>query len=337
MSHARRIGVVGAGLIGGSLIKAFLAGAGAGAGTVSVWEHDPQVRARLSEDGIPVVDDLTTLARAVDVVFIAVPPAATAQVAASVLEASPTVIVSDTASVKESVVAALAARVGPDLIVRFVPGHPLAGGELPGWEHADAALLAGALWALCPQEGRTDPRATVAVIDALTRLDGVRVLAVDAHEHDVILAHTSHMPHLAANALMRTVCADRSALRVCLSGGALRDGTRVAGADPDLWVEILRDNVAHTVDALDGLIARLGNLRGLLAEGRWPELADEWRAGADARASLVAARWSPPGEPRRYVCEEPTVGALLELGARGISIARVVRGEAPWQFDVVGG
>lgn len=324
MSTPARIGVVGAGLIGGSIIKAAARAAGAGAGAVVVCDRDATTRDQLADAGFTVVDTPADLARSVEVAIAAVPPAVTPRVVAEMLDASGTVIVSDAASVKESVWDAVAARVEPAALARFVPGHPLSGRESRGWAHADPEVLAGAMWALCPSEGRTDPAATLRVIDTITRVMGARVLTLGAGQHDIVLAHTSHMPHVVASALMATVVRDAPALRMRLSGGALRDTTRVAAANPELWTEILRDNGPNVVRALDAVIEELGRLRDMAAEGRWDDLGVAWREGAHARETLDRVRWSGHARSAEVDCA-PTVEALLDIGRGGALILRVVR------------
>lgn len=323
MSSPARIGVVGAGLIGGSIIKAAARAAGA-PGAVVACDRDGATCDQLADAGFAVVDSPADLARRVEVAIAAVPPAVTPRVVAEMLDASDAVIVSDAASVKESVSEAVAARVDATALARFVPGHPLSGRESRGWAHADPEVLAGAMWALCPAEGRTDPAATVRVIDTITRVMGARVLTLGAREHDVVLAHTSHMPHVLASALITTVLRDAPALRMRLSGGALRDTTRVAAANPDLWTDILRDNRGNVVRALDGVIAEAGRLRDLLAEGRWDDFAAAWGEGAHARETLDRVRWSGHGRSAEVDCA-PTVEALLDIGRGGALILRVVR------------
>jgi prephenate dehydrogenase len=333
MGTPARIGVVGAGLIGGSIIKAAARAHGAGAGAVVVCDRDAATCDHLADAGFAVVGTPAELARRVDVAIAAVPPAVTPRVVAEMLDASDRLIVSDAASVKESVWDSLAARVGPAALARFVPGHPLSGRESRGWAHADADVLAGAMWALCPSEEHTDPRATVRVIDTITRVTGARVLTLGAREHDVVLAHTSHMPHVVASALMAAVVRDAPALRMRLSGGALRDTTRVAAANPELWTEILRDNGPNVARALDGVIEEVRRLRDMVADGRWDELGAAWRDGARARETLDRVRWA--GHARSAEVDCPlSVDALLDIGRGGALILRVVRTEPRLTLEV---
>lgn len=332
MARAARIGVVGAGLIGGSIIKAALA---AGAGGIVACDRDAATRTGLSRLGVALADSPAEMATAVDVIVVAVPPGATPAVVAEALGAAPGVVVTDAASVKGSVWRALEERVPPDALERFVPGHPLAGHESRGWRHADAALLAGAVWALCPAPGRTGMDAALRVIGAITGVLGARVLPVGAGQHDVALAHTSHMPHLVASALMRVVAADAPALRMRLSGGALRDATRVAGAGADLWADILRENAEAVVPALDAMIDELGAMRAMLAGGRTDDLARAWREGAGRREELARLRWSG-GDAARGERIARSVDDLLAIGRAGGLITAVSDPGPPAALVVAG-
>lgn len=312
MPGVGRIGVVGAGLIGGSIAKAAAAVAPA---DVVVADASASTRAALGARGFRVVGDAAAVAAATDVAFVAVPPAATAGVVADMLRASDTVVVSDTASVKRTVWEQVAAAAAPEALARFVPGHPLAGRESHGWENSTADIVRGAVWAVCPDADRTAADATVAVVAAITAMQA-RVLALGVGAHDSALAYTSHMPHLAASALTRAVAGDSPAQRFRLSGGSLRDATRVAAANPDLWGDILRHNGPNIVAAIDDFVAELGRYREMVAGGRWDDLAAAWRDGAAAREHLRTARWSHERPIVDVTCPR-TVRALLDLGRDG--------------------
>ena len=315
-----RIGVVGAGLIGGSIARA--AAETAGAGMVAVHDRDPGTRAELAAAGFAVADAAAEVARAAPLVVVAVPPAATAGVVLELLAAAPGAVVTDAASVKASVCEAVAAAAAPAQLARFVPGHPLAGHQSRGWRHADPGLLDGATWALAPDPARTDLAAAIRVVEAVTGLLGGRVLAVLPRDHDRALARTSHMPHVVATALMRVVGAEAPALRMRLSGGALRDGTRVAEADAGLWGDILRDNAGEVMAALEAMEAELAALRAMLADGRADALAAAWREGAALRAALGRLRWSD-GDPAAAARTARTVDDLLAIGREGALITGV--------------
>ncbi len=324
-----RIGVVGAGLIGGSIAKA---AAEVSPADVVVADASASTRAALGARGFRVVGDAAAVARAVDVAFVAVPPTATAGVVAEMLQASGSVVVSDTASVKRAVWERVAAIAPPQALPRYVPGHPLAGRESYGWENSTADLVRGAVWAVCPDAERTDADATIAVMAAITAMHA-RVLAIGAGDHDSALAYTSHMPHLAASALARAVADDSPAQRFRLSGGSLRDATRVAAASSQLWGDILRQNGPNIVRALDDFVAELRNYRDMVADERWDDLAAAWREGAAAREHLRAARWSHERPVEDVSCPR-TVGALLGLGREGRLIHSVARSGAGLRVGV---
>lgn len=227
-----KVGVAGLGLIGGSLLRA-LGGVG--------YDADPAVRAAASAEGFDVAETLEGL-RGAELVFVAVPPAATYAVVDEVLAAVPDAVVADTASVKGDV---------PER-ERFVAAHPMAGAETSGWAASSPDLLRGATWAVCGQP----PARLAEAVEAL----GGRVVTCTPEEHDAAVARTSHVPHLVAVALAAL------APDTTLAGPAFRDMTRVAHADPALWAQILTANRQAVEPALDELIARLAQLRAMLGD-----------------------------------------------------------------------
>jgi prephenate dehydrogenase len=239
--------------------------------------------------------------------------------------------------VKVAVVDELRAR-APEHAARFLPAHPLAGGERGGFAEARADLLADATWAVCPPAD--DPDGAEATLDTLLRaapvLDalGARIVACTAEEHDRALAATSHAPHVVAGAVAGVAAAPPTGgpLAAVLSGGALRDVTRVAAAPAGLWVEILHANAAATADALDATAARLTAAASALRDGDHDALEDAWTGGTAAQARIATARWTAPAwEPLELAASWST---LLALGADGVAVRRLraagdgrVRGE----------
>ena len=292
--------MVGLGLIGGSVLRGL-----AGAAEVVGFDADPAVRAAVAAEGFAVVDELGSLADR-ELVVVAVPPARTAEVVVKVLDAAPDAVVADTASVKEAVLAAV-----PDAN-RFVGAHPLAGAETTGWAASSADLVAGAVWAVCPAGESVEPLCRLAAaIDVL----GGRLVACTAPEHDEAVARTSHVPHMAAQALAGL--ASGGGLRAALSGTAYRDMTRVARADAALWAEILSLNRDRSLVALDELSERLAGLRAAVVAG---DVIEAWGAGADVLAAVDAARWVEPE------WREAIVGGwaeLLRLGRAGRAVRRL--------------
>jgi prephenate dehydrogenase len=291
-----KAGVVGLGLIGGSLLRA-LGGAG--------HDADPAVREAAAAEGFEVADSPAGLAGC-DLVLVAVPPARTAAVVEEVLEALPDALVADTASVKA----------GLPRHERLVGAHPMAGAETAGWAASTAVLLQGAAWAACPAGEPLEPLLALSgAVDAL----GGRLVACTPEEHDAAVARTSHVPHLAAQALAGL--AAEGGLQAALAGTAFRDMTRVARADPGLWAEILAANRGACLAAVDELIARLGVLRTALGDEEATRT--EWALGLQWLDAVDAARWREPDWR-----EEPVDGwtGLLAHGRAGRAVRRVRRG-----------
>lgn len=325
MTGAPRVGVCGLGLIGGSALLALRA-AGLDVRGCDAW---PDPRAWCAAQGVPADGSPEATARAVDVLLLAVPPHATAAVAAGALAANPDLVVVDTASVKGVVVDEVRARAPRDA-GRFLPAHPLAGAERGGFAAARADLLDGAAWAVCPPaddpDGEVDTTATLLraapVLDAL----GARLLPCTPEDHDAALAATSHAPHVVAGALAEVAAGPPTGgpLAAALSGGALRDMTRVAAAPTGLWVEILHANAAATADALEATAERLRAAAAGLRRGDHDVLAATWDRGAAARDAVATARWSAPEwEPVTVADGWP---GLLALGAAGVAV-RALRDE----------
>lgn len=148
---------------------------------------------------------------------------------------------------------------------RYVPGHPLAGREVSGPAAARADLFADRVWALTPGPA-TDPERTAAVARVVEALGAV-VVRTTPQEHDRAVALTSHTPQVVAS-LVAAGLEPLGAAEVRLSGQGLRDVTRLAGSDPDLWTEILTSNAGPVSEALDALIERLVAVRDGLRDPR---------------------------------------------------------------------
>jgi prephenate dehydrogenase len=224
-----------------------------------------------------------------------------------VLEALPDARVADTTSVKAPL----------PRHERLGGAHPMAGAETAGWAASTAVLLQGAPWAACPVGEALEPvLALSAAVDAL----GGRIVACSPEEHDAAVARTSHVPHLAAQALAGL--AAEGGLQAALAGTAFRDMTRVARADAELWTEILAANRDACLDAVDELVARLGVLRAALGDDEATRT--EWALGLEWLEAVDRARWHEP-EWR----EEPVDGwpGLLEHGRAGRAVRRLRRDE----------
>jgi prephenate dehydrogenase len=279
-----RVALIGTGLIGGSVglglraadsrieVVGYDCDRGA---AVAALEREAVATLACSPQDSVAEADLVVLATPVDQI-----PALCERLQPAV---PPGAIVTDVGSAKAEVVSAGELAFGE----RFVGGHPMAGSERHGIEAADGALFEDAWWILTPT-ARTDPSAYGTVSWLAQRL-GARPVAVQPHLHDALVARVSHVPQLAASAIMDSAWAfgDRQAL-LGLAAGGFRDVTRIAASAPDMWVAILRSNRAAVLDALAQLQERLGQLGALVEEERWEALAEFLGRARRARLGLFA-------------------------------------------------
>ena len=244
---SRTLGVVGVGLIGGSVGLAARS-----AGWEVVGTDDPGVLERAVELG--AIDRVSTLkeVRGADLIVLAAP---ISKVTELLSELSPTdALVTDVASAKGAIV-----RAAEGENLRFVGGHPMAGSQLAGVANAKAGLFHGARYFLTTTE-RTDPD-DYREVSGFVRGLGAVPTAVDPEKHDLLMAALSHLPHLMAAALLK-VASDISPEALSFAGPSFRDLTRVGASNPALWSDILAENAPALGEALAhfaGAMAQLGS------------------------------------------------------------------------------
>jgi prephenate dehydrogenase len=313
-----QIAVLGVGLIGGSIGLAARARAEA---EVCGYDPNPRVGARALELGAVerVANDVAEAVRGADAVFVAAPVGALpATVAAALAGAPPGCVVSDVGSTKR-----LVADAGAD--ERFIGGHPLAGAETSGVEHAREDLFDGATWYLTPDAGNTAGVLYERLHRLLTSF-GAQPTAIDAGTHDRLMACVSHLPHVTANLLVTQAAGllGGDSQRLPAVGPSFRDATRVAGANSAIWTDIYMSNRDALVAGLDELSERLADVRAALVAGdaaavtAWNERA---RAHRDALLGAGVAG-GPLHEIRASVPNRPGVIAeiALALGRDGVNI-----------------
>ncbi|MDE0693513.1 MAG: prephenate dehydrogenase [Gammaproteobacteria bacterium] len=245
---SRSLLLVGTGLVGGSFA---LAARRAGLfDRVLGMDASTEAIAEAQAHGVIDAEATQTLGDVAGI-CVAVPVAAIAQMVRYADARLPGVPVFDVGSVKKPVLEALAPEPPPS----FVPCHPIAGSERQGAAAADGAMFRGARVVLTPTE-ETDPEA-LATVQRWWQAVGAETVTEDAAVHDDLLAVTSHVPHLVAFALMR-LADDAGALGHV--GGGFRDFTRIAGADPDVWSQILAANSGAVTRRLSELSERLAEL-----------------------------------------------------------------------------
>ena len=257
----QRIAVVGAGLIGGSVL---LAGSRRGlARAFTCWSRSEASRRLLADLAVgEVFARAEDCVRDADLVVVATPVDKLAETFAAIgPHLRPGALVTDAGSVKVAVLEA--ARLLPPTVT-FVGAHPMAGSEKAGAAHASATLYDGRTCFITPT-GAESPTA-VDRVTAFWRGLGCVTLACPAGRHDEIVAAVSHVPHAAASALMLAV-ADQPGFSPGAAGSGLRDATRIAAGEENLWLGILQANAGHVAAGLRAVEARVAELRGALERG----------------------------------------------------------------------
>lgn len=281
--------IIGAGLMGASLARG-LAEAGA-AGEIALYDAAPDVRARAGALGLGTIGaSLAATVADADLVVLAVPVGAFGAVAAAMAgDLAPGAVVSDLGSVKSEAIAAITPHLPGHCF--FVPGHPIAGTEQSGPEAGFAALFHNRWQILTPLP---DPRPAygeqVERLRALWTRLGSRVEIMTPARHDLVLAVTSHLPHLIAFNIVATA-ADLESVTdsevVKYSAAGFRDFTRIAASDPVMW----RDVFLANKDCVLEMLARFNEDLAALAR------AIRWGDGAFLETAFTRAR----GVRRRIV------------------------------------
>ncbi|MFY9264134.1 MAG: prephenate dehydrogenase/arogenate dehydrogenase family protein [Solirubrobacterales bacterium] len=314
-----RLALIGVGLIGGSV-------------GLAARDRDDSVGEIAGFDPTPGVLDealrLGAITRAAtsiedaaanaDLVVLASPVGTLAENARAVLAAAgPQAVITDVGSTKRQIVAAVDDP-------RFIGGHPIAGAETSGVEHARADLFDDSTWFLTPTESTpgTGLQRLMRFVGAL----GARPHALDAEAHDRLLADISHLPHVMANALV-TQAADslgRGDGSAGVVGPSFRDATRVAGANTSIWRDIYLSNHDALVPAIDGVIARLNEFRDALEKRDGVEIARLNDVALADRQQLLERELTggEVAELRVSVPNQPGVLAniTLALGKEGVNI-----------------
>jgi cyclohexadieny/prephenate dehydrogenase len=292
-----KLAVIGCGLIGSSLIRG--ARASGAVGEIAVADASPAVRERVEALGLAdrVTADIAEAVAGADLVVFAVPVLAMGEAARAAAPAlKPGAILTDVGSVKASVAEALAAAAPQGVFV--VPGHPIAGTEQSGPDAGFAELFHNRWVILTPLKREDD-----AYLEAVQRLAdfwkalGSNVERMDAAHHDLVLAVTSHLPHLIAYNIVGTAADLEEVTQAEVmkySAGGFRDFTRIAASDPTMWRDIFLANR----DAVLEILGRFTeDLQALSRAIRWEEgdkLFELFSRTREIRRGIVAAGQESP-------------------------------------------
>ena len=314
-----RLAIVGTGLIGASV---GLAARRAGVASVVGYDADPEFLAVAAERGAldEPAESLVGAVEEADLVVVATPVAALVERIRETLSAAGNgATVTDVGSTKAALCTAVEDR------VRFIGGHPVCGSEARGPASGSEQLFDGATWFLTPV-AETEPE-RYRLLHGFVASLGAVPLAIDPTAHDRLMALTSHLPHALANVVLNHAGSVRvdGHEPLAAAGGSLRDMTRVAGANPRIWIDIFLDNAAELRASLGEHRRRIEELERAL-EARDAGWVARWigEAAGNRRRLLVEA-YENPGTLQRvrvHVPDRPGVlsGITQALGAEQINI-----------------
>jgi cyclohexadieny/prephenate dehydrogenase len=287
-----RMAVIGCGLIGSSVIRA--ARQAGVVGEVVVADASPAHRARIAELGYAdrVTGDIAEAVAGADLVVLAVPVLAMGDAAAAAAPAlKPGATVTDVGSVKGSVASALKAVLPQGVFA--IPGHPIAGTEQSGPD-AGFAELFQSRWVILTPEARDDEP----YLDAVQRLTdfwsrmGAQVDRMDPSHHDLVLAVTSHLPHLIAYNIVGTAADMEEVTQAEVmkySAGGFRDFTRIAASDPTMWRDIFVANKDAVLEILGRFTEDLQALSRAIRWGESDKLFELFSRTREIRRGIIAA------------------------------------------------
>lgn len=281
-----RIAVIGLGLLGGSVglaIKAHLPAA-----RTTGYDADPATRQRAAERGLvdKVCESAADAVRDAELVVLCVPVGA---MAAAARELAPTLpadaLVSDVGSSKESVAKALAEVLPGQAII---PAHPVAGTERSGPDAGFASLFQQR-WCILTPPADADP-AKLAALSAFWEALGAKIEVMDAAHHDLVLAVTSHLPHLIAYTIVGTASDLEGVTEsevIKYSAGGFRDFTRIAASDPTMWRDVFLSNKEAVLEMLQRFTEDLTALQRAIRVGDGEQLFEHFKRTRAIRRSII--------------------------------------------------
>ena len=281
-----RVAIIGLGLLGGSIGLAaaeFLPGV-----VTTGYDADPAARARAAERGLvgQVCASAADAVREADLVILCVPVGAMAAATAEFAAALPAhAVISDVGSSKQSVAASLAAVLPGHAVI---PAHPVAGTERSGPDAGFASLFQQRWCIITPPDG-ADP-AQVAALTQFWEALGARIELMSASHHDLVLAVTSHLPHLIAYTIVGTASDLEGVTEsevIKYSAGGFRDFTRIAASDPTMWRDVFLTNRDAVLEMLQRFTEDLTALQRAIRIGDGDQLFEHFARTRDIRRSII--------------------------------------------------
>ena len=282
----QRIAIIGLGLLGGSIglaIKAYLPDA-----TTTGYDADPATRARAAERGLvqSICGSAASAVADAELVILCVPVGAMAAAAAELAGALPAgALISDVGSSKQSVAKALAEALPGHAII---PAHPVAGTERSGPDAGFASLFQQR-WCIITPPADADAGHLASLCQFWEAL-GARVEVMEAAHHDMVLAVTSHLPHLIAYTIVGTASDLEGVTEsevIKYSAGGFRDFTRIAASDPTMWRDVFLSNRDAVLDMLQRFTEDLTALQRAIRVGDGDQLFDHFARTRTIRRSII--------------------------------------------------
>jgi cyclohexadieny/prephenate dehydrogenase len=282
-----RLALIGVGLIGSSIARA--ARAQGAARSIVATARSPATRKRVAELGIAdqVVETPADAAEGADLVILCIPVGACGAVAKDIApHLAQGAIVSDVGSVKGAIVRDMGPHIPKG--VHFVPAHPVAGTEYSGPDAGFAELFVNRWCILTPPKGAD--AAAVEKLAAFWTLLGANVETMDADHHDLVLAITSHLPHLIAYTIVGTADEMQKVTRsevLKFSAGGFRDFTRIASSDPTMWRDVFLANKDAVLEMLGRFNEDVSALTKAIRNGDGNALFDHFTRTRAIRKGIV--------------------------------------------------
>ncbi|HEX7753141.1 MAG TPA: prephenate/arogenate dehydrogenase family protein [Novosphingobium sp.] len=283
----RNVALLGLGLLGGSVglaVQAYLPGV-----ATTGYDRDPDTRRRAAQRGLvgTVHESAADAVREADLVIFCVPPGAMGAAAAEIAGALPPgALVSDVGSSKQAIARALGEALPGHAVI---PAHPVAGTENSGPDAGFAELFRNR-WCIVTPPADADP-ALVARLTAFWQALGANVETMDAQHHDLVLAVTSHLPHLIAYTIVGTASDLEDVTQsevIKYSAGGFRDFTRIAASDPTMWRDVFLSNKDAVLEMLQRFTEDLTALQRAIRVGDGDQLFEHFTRTRAIRRSIIA-------------------------------------------------
>lgn len=273
-----KIGIVGLGLIGGSLaraVKSYDKNISVFAVDTSVDSLGSALKSGVINAGYTDINAALKEQNNSDIVIVATRAGRVAADINAVFVAAKDILITDVCSVKDFEVPAEA---------KYVGGHPMAGTEKSGYENSREDLFRGKKYIITEETPAAKKSGGKEKLQELVKILGAEPFELDKKTHDSVLARISHLPQIAAYVLAG--CSAEEELNRVLAGSGFKDTTRIASSDPELWTEITRMNSENILTALDGYIDGLTVLRQKIAADDKEKITEIFKKGKEGRDGI---------------------------------------------------